>query len=312
MRIAKNTMKASLAVGVVVCAGTIHAETPRCNGGLQLKLTAPQASQGGLVLVEIRSPKPLREVTGKWAERTVYFWKAGVTGAERRPPGAERRQALLGIDLEKPAGTYGLWVTATTESGEQASCSAKLVVREGRFATERLTVEKHFVEPNPQQAERAKAEQQKLRELFDSVTPEPLWQGRFQMPLAGAVRGTNFGKRRILNGQARSPHTGADFPALTGTPVQATQSGRVALAEELYFSGNTVILDHGLGVYSLYGHLSAIDVAAGDSVRAGTVLGKVGATGRVTGPHLHWGMTVNKARVDPVQMVPLFQAAGRR
>ena len=182
----------------------------------------------------------------------------------------------------------------------------------GKFATERLTVEKQFVEPNQQQADRAKVEQQKLRELFDTITPERLWQGPFRMPLEGGVRGTNFGKRRVLNGQARSPHTGADFPALTGTPVHATQSGRVVLAEELYFSGNTVIVDHGLGVYSLYGHLSAIDVAAGDNVKAGGLLGKVGATGRVTGPHLHWGMTVNRARVDPVRMVSLFQPTRRR
>jgi Membrane proteins related to metalloendopeptidases len=115
-----------------------------------------------------------------------------------------------------------------------------------------------------------------------------------------------------LNGQSRSPHTGADFPALTGTAVHATQAGRVVLAEELYFSGNTVIVDHGLGVYSLYGHLSVIDVTTGDNVKAGSVLGKVGATGRVTGPHLHWGMTVNRARVDPVRLVSLFQVNRRR
>jgi murein DD-endopeptidase MepM/ murein hydrolase activator NlpD len=182
-------------------------------------------------------------------------------------------------------------------------------VTAGRFATEKLIVEKQFVEPNEQQASRAVAEQKKLRELFDRVTPEKLWQGSFRMPLAGSKQGTNFGKRRILNGQPRSPHTGADFPAPTGTPVHATQSGRVVLAEELYFSGNTVIVDHGLGVYSLYGHLSATDVAVGDSVKAGIILGKVGATGRVTGPHLHWGITVNKARVNPVRLVTLLQKA---
>jgi len=132
-----------------------------------------------------------------------------------------------------------------------------------------------------------------------------LWRGNFQFPLAGITQGTNFGKRRVLNGQARPPHTGADFPAVTGTPVHATQSGRVALAEELFFSGNTVILDHGLGVYSLYGHLSAIGVESGESVKAGEIIGKVGATGRVTGPHLHWGVTVNKARVNPAQLVGL-------
>jgi murein DD-endopeptidase MepM/ murein hydrolase activator NlpD len=213
------------------------------------------------------------------------------------------------VDLEKPSGGYKLSISGTAEAGKVylAECTAVIDVRMGKFATEKLTVEKQFVEPNEQQASRAVAEQKKLRELFDHITPEKLWQGPFRFPLTGATKGTNFGKRRILNGQPRSPHTGADFPAPTGTPIHSTQSGRVVLAEELYFSGNTVIVDHGLGVFSLYGHLSATDVAVGDDVKAGTILGKVGATGRVTGPHLHWGITVNKARVNPVRMVSLLQ-----
>jgi murein DD-endopeptidase MepM/ murein hydrolase activator NlpD len=94
--------------------------------------------------------------------------------------------------------------------------------------------------------------------------------------------------------------------------VYATQSGHVVLAEELYFSGNTVIIDHGLGVYSLYGHLSEFAVAAGDDVKVGGLIGKVGATGRVTGPHLHWGVTVNKARVNPVQLVAVLRVRQKR
>ena len=263
-----------------------------CTGGVELKLSAPQASQGNLILAEIISQKPLREVTGKWNERNLYFWE-GSPSAAARHGARHQNEALLGVDLEKPPGDYELTVSATTESGEHAECTATLAVRAGKFATEKLTVQKQFVEPNEQQAQRAVAEQEKLRQIFDHITPEKLWHGAFRLPLTGAVRGTNFGKRRILNGQPRSPHTGADFPAPTGTPIHATQSGRVVLAEELYFSGNTVIIDHGLGIYSLYGHLSATDVAEGEAVKAGTV----------TGPHLHWGVTVNKARVNPVQLV---------
>ena len=308
MRIAKNTLKASVAVGLILYALEAHAaETPRCSGGMELRLTAPRASQGSLILAEMRSPSALREVTGKWGDRSVYFWKENVSPTARRGPHVERWQGLLGVDLEKAPGNYELSVAATMEDGDKAECTASLVVTAGKFATENLKVEKQFVEPNAQQAQRAQTEQQKLRQLFDHVTAQRLWQGPFRLPLNGIARGTNFGKRRVLNGQPRSPHTGADFPALTGTPVHATQSGRVVLAEELYFSGNTVILDHGLGIYSLYGHLSAVDVTVADNVKAGAVLGKVGATGRVTGPHLHWGVTVNKARVDPVGLVGLFQ-----
>jgi murein DD-endopeptidase MepM/ murein hydrolase activator NlpD len=304
MRIAKNTFKAVVLGGLLLPAGvTSAALSPHCSGGVELRLSAPQASQGSLILAVVRSQKPLREVTGKWNERTVYFWEGGSTGAARRGTNKYQREALLGVDLEKAPGEYEFSVSATTENGEHAECTATLPVRAGKFATESLTVQKQFVEPNEEQAQRAVAEQEKLRQIFDHTTPEKLWHGSFRLPLTGGVRGTNFGKRRILNGQPRSPHTGADFPAPTGTPIHATQSGRVVLAQELYFSGNTVIIDHGLGVYSLYGHLSATDVAVGDAVKAGAVIGKVGATGRVTGPHLHWGVTVNKARVNPIQLV---------
>jgi murein DD-endopeptidase MepM/ murein hydrolase activator NlpD len=281
------------------CAGV----NAHCTGALQLKLSTPQASQGSLILAEVRSPKSFGEVTGKWNERDVYFWEGGSPGAVRRVASNHQKQALLGVDLEKAPGNYEFSVSATTENGEHAECTATLTVRAGKFATESLTVQQQFVEPNEQQAQRVAAEQEKLRQIFEHITPEKLWHGSFRLPLSGGVRGTNFGKRRILNGQPRSPHTGADFPAPTGTPIHAAQSGQVVLAEELYFSGNTVIIDHGLGIYSLYGHLSATDVAAGDDVKAGAVIGKVGATGRVTGPHLHWGVTVNKARVNPIQLV---------
>ena len=296
----KTAVLAGLLLPASVRCAAVNAH---CTGGVELKLSAPQASQGNLILAEILSQKPLREVTGKWNERNVYFWEGSPSAAARHGARSHQNEALLGVDLEKPPGDYELTVSATTENGEHAECTATLAVRAGKFATESLTVQKQFVEPNEQQAQRAVAEQEKLRQIFDHITPEKLWHGPFRLPLTGGVRGTNFGKRRILNGQPRSPHTGADFPAPAGTPIHATQSGRVVLAEELYFSGNTVIIDHGLGIYSLYGHLSATDVAAGDAVKAGAVIGKVGATGRVTGPHLHWGVTVNKARVNPVQLV---------
>jgi murein DD-endopeptidase MepM/ murein hydrolase activator NlpD len=169
-----------------------------------------------------------------------------------------------------------------------------------------LTVGKQFVEPSAEQIKRANEERQKLRDIFERVTPERLWDGKFRIPLEGVTTGSNFGKRRILNGNPGSPHSGTDFPAATGTPVHAAQRGRVVLAEELFFAGNTVVVDHGLGVYTFYGHLSEIGVKVGDALEAGAVLGRVGATGRVTGPHLHWGLTVERARVNPLQIVKLL------
>jgi murein DD-endopeptidase MepM/ murein hydrolase activator NlpD len=181
-----------------------------------------------------------------------------------------------------------------------------VAVRKGQYATEKLQVEKQFVEPDAEQIKRANEERQKLRDIFDRVTPERLWDGKFRIPLDGVTSGTNFGKRRILNGVPGSPHGGTDLRAITGTPVHAAQRGKVVLAEELFFAGNAVVVDHGLGIYTFYGHLSEIGVKVGDALETGAVLGKVGATGRVTGPHLHWGLTVEKARVNPLLIVKLL------
>jgi murein DD-endopeptidase MepM/ murein hydrolase activator NlpD len=281
-----------------------------CSPGVTLKLSAPSSSQGSLLLLEVRSRKPLTEVNAEWNSKQVPFWQVrGDAADSSKVPTSDLRQAILGVDLEKAPGTYPLLVHIQTAGGKPATCTLQIPVRAGKFTTERLQVGKEFVEPSPEQIQRANEERDKLRAIFDQVTPEKLWDGDFRVPLDGVTTGGNFGKRRILNGQAGSPHSGVDFPALTGTPIHAAQSGRVALAQELFFSGNTVVVDHGLGIYTFYGHLSEIDVKPGDELQSGQVLGKVGATGRVTGPHLHWGLTVERARVNALQLVKILGGA---
>jgi murein DD-endopeptidase MepM/ murein hydrolase activator NlpD len=279
-------------------------EAGTCTRGTTLRLSAPESSQGSLLLIEVKSAKPLAEVQGEWDGRSVPLWREAASQTQRK--------GLVGIDLEKAPGEYELKVTGQTASGGKISCSARVTVRKGRFATEKLQVGKQFVEPSPEQIKRADEERQKLRDIFDHVTPERLWDGKFRIPLDGVTTGSNFGKRRILNGNPGSPHSGMDLPAAIATPVHAAQRGRVVLAEELFFAGNTVVVDHGLGIYTFYGHLSEIDAKVGDALETGAVLGKVGATGRVTGPHLHWGLTVEKARVNPLQLVTLLgNASGK-
>ena len=279
-----------------------------CGPGVTLKLSAPFLTQGSLLLLEVRSRKPLAEVTAEWNSKNVPFWQVSSVGADSPKISGDLREAILGVDLEKAAGSYPLLVRVQTAGGKPETCALQIPVRTGKFATERLQVGKQFIEPSPEQIQRANEERDKLRAIFDQVTPEKLWDGDFHVPLDGVTTGGNFGKRRVLNGQPGSPHSGVDFPALTGTPVHATQSGRVALAQELFFSGNTVVVDHGLGIYTFYGHLSEIDVKVGDELQSSQVLGKVGATGRVTGPHLHWGLTIERARVNPLQLVKLFES----
>ncbi|HKW61520.1 MAG TPA: M23 family metallopeptidase [Candidatus Acidoferrum sp.] len=257
----------------------------------------------------MRSRKPLSEVKAEWNSKNVPFWQVSTSGADsNKVPVTDLREAILGVDLEKAPGTYPLLVHVQAVADKPEACTLQIPVRAGKFATERLQVGKQFVEPSPEEIKRANEERDKLRAIFDQVTPEKLWDGGFRVPLDGVTTGGNFGKRRVLNGQPGSPHGGVDFPAVTGTPIHAAQSGRVALAQELFFSGNTVVVDHGLGIYTFYGHLSEINVKVGDALQSGEVLGKVGATGRVTGPHLHWGLTVERARVNGLQLVKLLGA----
>jgi murein DD-endopeptidase MepM/ murein hydrolase activator NlpD len=296
-------IRALIVLGATLSLGAA-ARSEDCGNGVKLTLSAPEAAQGTLLLAQVRSTKPLGEVSGRWNERDVPFWQDGKK--EHAGSSADVRKALLGVDLEKAAGKYEFTVVGKLQEGEGVNCQAMVEVKEGHFATENLTVKKQFVEPNPEQEARAEAETKRLREIYDRVTPDRLWDGPFRLPLVGDFKGSNFGKRRVLNGHPGSPHGGVDFPAPTGTPVHAAQKGRVVLAEELYFSGNTVLVDHGLGIYTFYCHFSEIDAKVGDDVIAGTVLGKVGATGRVTGPHLHWGLEVEHARVNALELLKVL------
>jgi murein DD-endopeptidase MepM/ murein hydrolase activator NlpD len=263
-----------------------------CPAGLVMRTSTGIVSQGSLVLAEVTTAKTLPNVTSEWDGHAEPLWREG-----------SGLHTLLGVDLEKKPGPYDWKIKWPGADGTELTCSMTLTVRTGKFPTEHLTVEKQYVQPDPEQEKRAAEDSKKLKAIYDTVTPERLWQGKFGWPLKDVTTGGNFGRRRVLNGEPRSPHAGVDFPAAAGTSVFASQSGKVVLAEELYYSGNTVIIDHGWGIYTMYCHFSKIDVAAGDKVDAGAEIGKVGATGRVTGPHLHWGLTIQHARVNGMQIV---------
>jgi murein DD-endopeptidase MepM/ murein hydrolase activator NlpD len=150
--------------------------------------------------------------------------------------------------------------------------------------------------------ERVNKEAGQLKSLFRVFRDERLWTGTFIRPVEGELSAA-FGLRRIINGKRQTPHTGVDFRAEEGTPIWACNSGMVVLVGELFFSGKSVILDHGWGFYSMYFHLSEVLVKEEDRVDKGAILGRVGSTGRSTGPHLHWGIRMNGARVDPISLL---------
>jgi peptidase M23-like protein len=269
-----------------------------CPDGVTLRASTGVSVQGSVVLTEVLGAKSPGSISSEWDGAAMPLWKESEKSAK-----STMLHGLIGVDLEKHPGKHAWKVSWTGADGNEEACSIWITVRAGKFATERLTVEKQFVQPDPEQEKRAVEEQKKMRAIYDTVTPERLWDGKFRLPLKDVNRGGNFGRRRVLNGEARSPHAGVDFPTAAGTAVFASQSGRVALAEELFYAGNTVVIDHGYGIYSLYAHLSQIEAHAGDTVKAGEEIGKVGATGRVTGPHLHWGLTIEHARVNGLNLV---------
>lgn len=213
-------------------------------------------------------------------------------------------RALWGIDFEASPGVERIRVEAVGRCGDAHATGRNVRVARGRFPVQSLTVDPAFVEPPPEERERIEREREEVARVWSRPPGERRWDSGFRLPVAAPLR-ANFGARRIFNGRPRSRHNGVDLAADTGAPVAAPAPGTVALARSLYFSGGTVILDHGDGLFTTYFHLSRIDVAAGDTVRTGDSLGAVGATGRATGPHLHWGARLNGARVDPADLQSL-------
>jgi len=226
----------------------------------------------------------------------------GLTVPLSLSPDGTRWQGLVGIDLEAAPGTYPLVVHAPHLQPPFAH-ETSLRVQSKRFETRRLWVGPEFVEPPAGVVDRIRNEASRLDALFKTITPPAwAWDGLFALPLATQAT-RNFGSRTVLNGELRNPHAGIDFSSPTGTVVTSPAAGTVALVADLFFTGQTVVIDHGAGLYSLFAHLSSMTVGAGDVVGRGATLGRVGATGRVTGPHLHWGVRLNGARVDPLSLI---------
>jgi len=277
---------------VCLVSGRADPAVPRITVSHRARAVAP----GELVILTVHADAPLTSVDGKVFGHDVSFFRAGET---------DGWEALVGIDLDTRPGPYGVSISATFEDGTQVVDTHRLTIVDKVFPTRRLTVDESYVNPPASVVDRIARESRTVRDILARVTPRRYWSGGFVAPVPGEAT-SSFGRRSVLNGQPRSPHSGADFRAATGTPVCAPNAGAVVLASDQYFSGNTVILDHGLGLYSFLAHLSVISVKVGDLVEREQIVGKSGATGRVTGPHLHWTVRLNGARVDPLALLALL------
>jgi murein DD-endopeptidase MepM/ murein hydrolase activator NlpD len=251
------------------------------------------ANQGTVVQVTFPDEPGVKSVEVLWDMKTVPLLFADNTW-----------RTILGVDLDTKPGEHKIAVLFTMKDGSVDRRQTVVQVVAKKYPTTQLKVDDKYVALSKTDLARANRESRETEAIYARINPEMLWTTPFSVPIEGET-GTNFGHRRIFNGEPRAPHAGADLRAKTGTPIHATNRGRVVLAKNLFFTGNTVILDHGLGIYSLYAHLSRLDVKVGDMINNGQQLGLSGATGRVTGPHLHWGMRVQGARVDPFTLVNL-------
>jgi murein DD-endopeptidase MepM/ murein hydrolase activator NlpD len=261
---------------------------------IQIVTAARSVQPGEVVLLTASTAAPIEALHARAFNRDLPTFRLDST----------TWQAVLGIDLDIAPGSYPVSFDGLLD-GHQVGTTVTLAVRSRAFATRTLRVDDAFVNPAAPIVQRIISEAAELARVWEQSAQRRLWSDAFVRPVPGRATGI-FGTRSIFNGQARQPHGGTDFLSPTGTPIQAPNSGRVVVARELYFTGNTVVIDHGLGMFSLLAHLSVIDVHAGDSVIAGQIVGQVGATGRVTGPHLHWAVRVGDARVDPLAVLAIL------
>jgi murein DD-endopeptidase MepM/ murein hydrolase activator NlpD len=271
---------------LAVALGAVSLAAPR------VAVTARALAPGEVVVVTVTAAEAPVSVHAFEREWPVY-----ADGA--------RWRALVGIDLDTRPGRYEVEVEA---GGDRVV--RPLAVRAKSFRTRRLRVDPDLVNPPAEAMERITREAQAFSALWASQTPRRLWRGAFVRPVPDRANSA-FGTRSVYNGEPRSAHSGADFLSPAGRPVKAPAAGRVVVAGPRYFTGNTIVIDHGLGLYSLLAHLSSMAVSEGDEVRAGERIGKVGATGRVTGPHLHWTVRLDGARVDPLSLLWATASAAR-
>ena len=235
-----------------------------------------------------------QKVTAKWFKHDIEF--------SRGPSGTW--YSLAGIAYETKPRTYNLELAAFMPDGRVAREVRPLVVRAARYKTSRLTVPEKYVTPDPETLKRIEAEKVIKAAAFAHQIPAPQWAGDFVAPVSTGMSDA-YGTSRTLNGKLATVHRGEDFHAPMGTPVHASNSGEVVLARELFYEGNCVVIDHGLGFMTMYMHLSQFSVKEGDKVEKDQVIALSGDTGRATGPHLHMAVRWSGEYLDPAKLLVL-------
>jgi murein DD-endopeptidase MepM/ murein hydrolase activator NlpD len=266
----------------------------------EIQVSSNKIANGGALLLQIAAGNlrpPVTNLQIKFNQRNYRVYPHPVKGA-----GAYF--ALVGIPYRTKPGAKTLTLQFSDPNGFQTR-QVPFEVVGGKYKTDILKVDSRRVDPNKKDRKRAAREHQEVKHIYASGSTERLWEGPFQLPVENEISSL-FGNRRVFNGKLKSYHNGLDFRSPKGTPIHATNSGIIRVAKNLFYSGNAVIIDHGTGIFTIYAHLSAIKTAAGRRVDKGQIIGLTGATGRVSGPHLHWGIKLNGTAVNPLQFVEVM------
>jgi murein DD-endopeptidase MepM/ murein hydrolase activator NlpD len=284
----------TLSVFLALPAGTARGQA------FAVTLTPDAVEAGSPELIRVEAPHAV-SLEGEWLGRKLEFFR-----------GRDRRAwfALAGVDVEAEAGPSTLKISLRRARGGAKEFSRAVEILPAHYSTAALTVAPEFVEPGPEALKQIEADKLLKEKVFGVSAAQPLWSASFQAPV-DAEPTDSFGTRRTFNGTLASIHKGMDFRAASGTPVRAGNSGVVVLARPLYYEGNCVVIDHGLGLYTISMHLSRIDVLEGEAVATGEQVGLSGATGRVTGPHLHWAVRWQGAYLDPAKLLKIDLSRAR-
>ncbi len=264
---------------------------------LELEVPA-RVARGDAFLVTVRTDTAADSLAFRWRGKTH-------TAPVMLLDGVRKAWMLLPVPVDAKEQTLPLSVGIAGDKNTARTAHVTVALYDRKRPVQKLTVDKKYVNPPANEQARIAEDRRKVRAVISRYTPERYWTLPLLRPVPGDVSSL-FGMKRVFNGQPRSVHRGLDLRGAAGTPIHAVADGVIALVDNLYFSGNAVYIDHGLGVFTAYLHMSATDVQPGQVVRRGDVIGKVGATGRVTGPHLHLSMLVQGVSVDPL---PLLQNA---
>ena len=268
-------------------------------------LSSPRVDNGSPLLVQIDTrhlQPPVNAVGIEFEKREYPVFRHPVNPSVYR-------FSLIAIPYRHKPGTAELTLNWTNAAGDHLHRVPFKIVA-GKYRTDVLKVDPGRVNPSKKNIKRARKEARKVKQVYASGSIDRLWYGEFQLPMDSKITSA-FGNQRLFNGELKSYHNGVDFRAPVGTPVFASNSGVARLAENLFYSGKVIILDHGNSIFTIYAHLSKIEVKTGQQVEMGQKLGLTGATGRVSGPHLHWGVKVNGTDMNPIAFVKVMASLNK-